>query len=191
MDGIGKIQLTEYPKVIYEVNEIGQIEKRILNLEKYNELVNYLEEWKEYHKRRRPYNIQFLCKICQYDDEGNCIWVLKDFPQNSLGYNELSLDYINNVLNGLDQNGQPNEYKIFWTLDYNKALEVSKKYHDEYYPSGRIWKVLTYFDDVEEHIYKSNLSYKEAYDLNSELQKKNRNRPYWSSRIKFDKTLNF
>lgn len=188
MDGIGKIKLTEYPEVLYEVNEVGQIEKRILNLKKYEEIISTCtKEWKKYHKKYRPFDIQFLVEICVYDNEGNRIWKLKDNPKSSFGYNELNLDYINNLLNGLDRNGNPSEYKAFWTLDYNKAIEISKKYHDEYYPSGKVWKVITYFDDVDEHVYKSGLSYKEAYDLSSELQKKNKNRPYWSCRIKFDK----
>ena len=188
MDGIGKINLTEYPEVLYEVNEVGQIEKRILNLKKYKQIISTCtKEWKKYHKKYRPFDIQFLVEICVYDNEGNRIWKLKDHPQSSFGYNELSLDYINNLLNGLDSQGNPSEYKTFWTLDYNKAIEISKKYHDEYYPSGKVWKVITYFDDVDEHVYKSGLSYKEADDLSSELQKKNKNRPYWSCRIKFDR----
>ena len=135
MDGIGKIKLTEYPEVLYEVNEVGQIEKRILNLKKYEEIISTCtKEWKKYHKKYRPFDIQFLIEICVYDNEGNRIWKLKDNPKSSFGYNELNLDYINNLLNGLDRNGNPSEYKTFWTLDYDKAIEISKKYHDEYYP---------------------------------------------------------
>ena len=100
MDGIGKINLTEYPEVLYEVNEVGQIEKRILNLKKYEEIISTCtKEWKEYHKKYRPFDIQFLVEICIYDNEGNHIWKLKDNPKSSFGYNELNLDYINNLLN--------------------------------------------------------------------------------------------
>lgn len=155
--------MMEYPEKLYIVWHNGCIEENTLVL-----------------PESGKYKIRVITDLKRYDGFGNREFILRqDEDRTSLNaYHEFSIGYIEKCLKG--------DHDTFWTTDVYEAIRAAKKRFRVTWPSGRIWKVVTYFDDCDECLYKDGLSNREAEILKKMLDDKNRNRPYWSCSIKHD-----
>jgi len=161
----------EYPEKLYIVWHNGCIEENTLVLP---------ESGKPDDRGRRSYRIRVITGLTEYDGFGNREFTLRqDEGRTGLnGCHEFSIEYIEKCLKG--------DHDTFWTTDVHEAVKTAEKRFRETWPAGRIWKVVTYFDDCGEYLYKDGLSNREAEILKDELVNKNRNRLYWSCSVKHD-----
>ena len=164
-------QLTEYPERLYIVWHNGCIEENTLDLS---------ESGKTEERRNRSYEIKILTNLSEWDGDGNRVFQLKKAgARTSIKMShEFSIDYIEKCLKG--------DHDTFWTTDIDKAVKAAKENFRNTWPTGRIWKVVTYFDDKDDGVYRDGLSNREAVMLKNELDSKNTGRPYWSCSVKHD-----
>ena len=161
----------EYPEKLYIVWHNGCIEENILSLS---------ESGRPEERGNRSYKIRVITDLTRHDGFGDREFTLRQ-DEGGTGlsaYHEFSIRYIEKGLKG--------DHDTFWTTDVHEAIRAAKKRFRETWPAGRIWKVVTYFDDCDERLYKDGLSNREAEILKKMLDDKNRDRLYWSCSIKHD-----
>lgn len=96
-------------------------------------------------------------------------WTLTDYEseveeilngKKSCTYSLLSLKKINMRLSG-----QKN-ITGFWTVDLDKAIEISKERYKKYHPTGESYDVVSYWDDCDRRVVNPKpLVYQEACEL--------------------------
>lgn len=148
--------LKTYPNRIYVVHGNGTM---ILYI-KID--VKYLKT-KPHPEFGEPYETIRMLEVPN-DDIG---WRLKDYEteiqdkNRAIWYSQLSLNYINERLNA--------ESIEIWTLDIEEAKRISQKRYSEHFPTGYAYDVVSYWDDCNRKVIKSQLLRSEAYKLCSEL----------------------
>ena len=148
--------LKTYPKRIYVVHGNGMM-LLYLKID-----VKYLKP-KPYPEFGEPYEEIRMLEMPN-DDIG---WRMRDYEtkiqdkNRTIWYSQLSLDFINERLNA--------ESIEIWTLDIEEAKRISQERYAEHFPTGYVYDVVSYWDDCERKVIKSQLLRSEAYKLCSEL----------------------
>ena len=98
------------------------------------------------------------------DDIG---WRLRDYESEiqdknrTICYSQFTLDYINERLNA--------ESIEVWTLDMEEAKRISQERYAECFPTGNVYDVVSYWDDCDRKVIKSQLLRSEANQLCHDL----------------------
>lgn len=110
--------------------------------------------------------------LCHYSDEP---WSLQDYEADiakvlkaqRVCYSCLTLDFINSMIEGTGKFQGSN----VWTLDINKAIEVSKERYAIYHPHGKAYDVVSYWDDCDRKVLNAEpLLFSEAQKLLGEYK---------------------
>jgi hypothetical protein len=134
--------MNEYPEYLYSVHpDCGAAQEW--------KLVGMLDGVAKYNAR--------ALWNARYNEDGDEVQTFVT-PEHSNGsYSLLSLQFVKKALE--------NAGAEKWFLDKEQAIELSRKIFSEARPTGRVWKVVKYFDDVEPSVVRSGLTRKEAMDL--------------------------
>lgn len=98
----------------------------------------------------------------------NIGWRLRNYESEiqdknrTIWYSQLSLDFINERLND-------ETIEEIWTLDIDEAKRISQERYAKYFPIGNAYNVVSYWDDCERKIIKSQLLRSDALKLCSDL----------------------
>lgn len=148
--------LKTYPKRIYVVHGNGTM-TLYLKID-----VKYLKT-KPYLEFGMPYETIRMLEMPN-DDIG---WRLRDYEtviqdkNRAIWYSQFSLNYINERLNA--------ESIEIWTLDIEEAKRIFQERYTEHFPTGYAYDVVSYWDDCDRKVIKSQLLRSDAYSLCSEL----------------------
>jgi hypothetical protein len=155
---VSNMKLQEFPDRIYTVSHQGWLSVMIKLIPK--NIRNCATQEGE-----MPYT--YVSMLCRYSDEP---WSLQDYEADiakvlkaqRVCYSCLTLDFINSMIEGTS------EYQgsDVWTLDINKAIEVSKERYVIYHPHGKAYDVVSYWDDCDRKVLNAEpLLYSEAQKL--------------------------
>lgn len=155
------MKLQEFPDRIYHVNYSGYLTVMVkLDRNK----INYCLV----QENENPYTE--IGMLCPYSDEP---WSLQDYEADitkvlkaqRVCYSCFSLDLINSMIESTGKYQGSN----VWTLDINKAIEVSKERYPIYHPHGKAYDVVSYWDDCDRKVLNAEpLLYSEAQKLLNE-----------------------
>lgn len=110
-----------------------------------------------------PY--ECMCMLEMPSDEVG--WRLRDYEtilkdnKRAIWYSQFSLDFIKERLNA--------ESIEVWTLDIDEAKRISQERYAENFPTGKVYDVISYWDDCDRKVIKSLLFRSEAMKLCSDL----------------------